>query len=92
MKKLLGAAGILLAVVIAAAAGFVAVLAIRKPDLRPPSAEAVARTPERIARGKYLVENVSDCYGCHADRIAQRYGLPVMPGTATNNCTACATF
>lgn len=27
------------------------------------------------------MENVSDCYGCHAGRIAESYGLPVKPGS-----------
>jgi len=48
--------------------------------LAPPSAEKIQPTPERLARGKYLVENVSDCLGCHSDHITT-YGFPVKPGT-----------
>jgi hypothetical protein len=29
--------------------------------------EVIPRTPERLARGKYLVEGLLQCYGCHSD-------------------------
>jgi mono/diheme cytochrome c family protein len=29
--------------------------------------ETIPRTPERLARGKYLVEGLLQCYGCHSE-------------------------
>jgi len=40
--------------------------------------EVIPRTPERQARGKYLVEGLLQCYGCHSDTdFTQRPGRPV---------------
>jgi hypothetical protein len=35
------------------------------PKMRPLTNRAFERTPERLARGKYLVENVNGCFDCH---------------------------
>lgn len=80
MKKFLKVLGALLLVVIALAAGLVSWLAFRKPAARAVTSARIEATPERLARGKYLVENVTDCLGCHSDHVI-RYGLPVKPGT-----------
>jgi mono/diheme cytochrome c family protein len=37
-------------------------------------------TPARLERGRYLVENVADCFGCHSDVDWKETGLP-RPGT-----------
>jgi mono/diheme cytochrome c family protein len=42
---------------------------------RPLTTRQFERTPERLARGKYLVEGVVNCYDCHS-------GLPSQPPTA----------
>ncbi|MCM3877919.1 MAG: cytochrome C [Thermoanaerobaculia bacterium] len=60
----------------------VAALALRRPAQRPPSAERIERTPDRLARGAYLVEHVSDCLTCHSEVQSDRWGLPLKPGTA----------
>ena len=37
-----------------------------KPAGPPPARKfTIERTPARLARGKYLVQNVADCFGCH---------------------------
>jgi hypothetical protein len=64
--------------ILAPAAGL-AYLYLRKPAQAPPSTVKVAMTPERIARGKYLFENVSDCDGCHSQRDFTRFDGPVVP-------------
>jgi len=48
-----------------------------------PSAETltIERTPERLARGQYLVENVAGCVVCHADRDWNTFSAPVVAGT-----------
>ena len=64
--------GWLVLVVALAAGGLLAFLALRKPAMRPPSTEKIEATPERLARGRYLVENVTHCLGCHSD-------VPIRP-------------
>ncbi len=47
------------------------------PAQRPPTTERVERTPERLARGQYLVEHVSTCLYCHSEHDWTRYTAPV---------------
>jgi len=37
-------------------------------------------TPQRMARGKYLVEGVQGCFGCHSDADWSKPGAPPMAG------------
>jgi len=67
--------GILTGVVVLGGGGLV-ILYLRKPAQAPPSAVRVARTPQRLARGKYLFEAVADCAGCHSPRDFTRVGAP----------------
>lgn len=81
MRKFVRAAGVVfLAVGVVAAAAF-AWLLFRSPAMRPAPAVAIEATPEKIARGRYLANHVSDCFGCHSDHLVDRFGLPVKPGT-----------
>jgi len=80
MKTFFKVIGIVVLVIVALALIAVAWLSMRKPAQRPASAEKIESTPERIARGKYLVENVTDCLGCHSDHI-DTFGYPPKPGT-----------
>lgn len=79
MKTFFKVAGIVLLVIVALAAAGVSWLALRKPAQRPAVAEKVELTPERVARGKYLVNHVSICFDCHSERT-YAYGLPFKPG------------
>jgi hypothetical protein len=72
----------LIALVVVVAGGFIAFLALKPPNRRPPSAEKIAATPARLARGEYLGHHVVDCMGCHSDHLYDRFCLPVKPGTA----------
>ena len=76
--KLLG--GLLLLVVIAAGAG-VAYLFSAFPKADPPASVTIEATPERLARGRYLAENVSGCVTCHSQRDWTKFAGPVKPGT-----------
>ena len=69
---------ILLLVIIAVPAAGLGYLYFRKPAQAPASAIKVAMTPERIARGKVIFQNVSDCDGCHSERDFTRVGGPVV--------------
>ena len=51
------------------------------PDVGPPSDLKVEPTPERLARGEYLVNNVAACVDCHSQRDWSRLSGPVKPGT-----------
>lgn len=80
MKTFFKVSGIVLLTAVALAAIGVSWLALRKPAQRPPAAERIEPTPERLARGKYLVHHVTDCLGCHSDHTLE-FGLPIKPGT-----------
>lgn len=80
MKTFLKVVGGIALFAIALVIGAVTWLALRKPAQRPPSAEKIEATPARLARGRYLVNNVSDCLGCHSDHV-DKFGFPVKPGT-----------
>jgi mono/diheme cytochrome c family protein len=80
MKTFLKIVGGIVLIAVGLIAGGIAWLALRKPASRPASAEKIETTPQRVARGEYLVEHVSDCLGCHSDHI-DRFGYPVKPGT-----------
>jgi mono/diheme cytochrome c family protein len=71
----------ILLVLVVLVGGGLAWLALRSPAMRPPSNEKIASTPERLARGEYLVEHVADCMGCHSDHHWDRFAIPVKAGT-----------
>src|SRR2546427_7544851 len=39
-----------------------------------------AATPQRLARGKYLVDGVMGCFGCHTDQDWSKPGAPPVAG------------
>ncbi len=53
-------------------------LLLRPPSSAPPPDIAVAMTPARIERGKYLFTTLLDCDGCHSERDFSRLGGPVV--------------
>jgi mono/diheme cytochrome c family protein len=80
MKTLLKVLGGIVLIVVALILCALVWLSLKKPAARPASAEKIEATTARLARGKYLVENVSSCVDCHSDHI-QTYAFPVKPGT-----------
>ncbi len=74
-RILLWGACALLAIVVIGGAWAV----MRHPAAAPPKEITVLSTPERIERGQYLFEHLSDCSGCHSDRDFSRLGAPVNP-------------
>ncbi|HYM09364.1 MAG TPA: cytochrome c [Bryobacterales bacterium] len=81
MRKLLRWVVLGLLAVVAVAGVFVLYLFLRPPKMAPPSAVRVEITPARLERGKHIVEIVSDCFGCHAQRDLTRFDAPVIRGT-----------
>jgi len=80
MKTFLKVVGGVVLVVVALIAGGLSWLSLRKPAQNPASPERVEATPARLARGRYVVENVADCLGCHSDHTLA-FSIPVKPGT-----------
>jgi len=70
--------GTLLLLLIVAAAG-AAWLLLRRPSQVAAAGIKVPMTPERIARGKYIFENLADCAGCHSERDFSRVAGPEVP-------------
>jgi mono/diheme cytochrome c family protein len=75
LKKILGALALITILVAGAGFGY---LYYRKPAMAPPGGMKVEMTPERIARGKHLFQNVMDCDGCHSQHDESRFGRPVI--------------
>ncbi|HXW16333.1 MAG TPA: cytochrome C, partial [Terriglobia bacterium] len=50
------------------------------PRARPLTNRKFEATPERLAGGKYLTENVLDCFACHSQRDWTKHDAPVVPG------------
>ena len=50
------------------------------PRARPLTNRTFERTPERLARGKYLAENFG-CFDCHAEREWTKHDAPLIEGT-----------
>ena len=50
------------------------------PRARPLTSRTFERTPERLARGKYLVEGVAGCADCHSPHDWAQHDEPILPG------------
>ena len=68
------------AFVVFLAAAAIAFLAVRGPNSVPPSSVKIEMTEARLARGKYLYENLMHCNGCHGQNDYTRFAAPVIPG------------
>ena len=53
---------------------------VLSPRSRPALDVHAPHTPEAIARGKYLVDNVTGCLGCHSQIDEATSGEPPLPG------------
>src|SRR5262245_64855129 len=49
------------------------------PHARPLTTRRFAPTPERLARGTYLVKHVTPCMECHAPHRWAEHEAPVVP-------------
>jgi mono/diheme cytochrome c family protein len=81
MKRLLRFLFMLVAVLVVAGLAGVGYLFARYPDVPPAENVTIERTPERVARGEYLVRHVTMCVDCHSVRDETTYAMPVKPGT-----------
>jgi len=74
-KKILGVTVLMVIVGVAALFGY---LYTRQAATAPSLAIKVEMTPERIERGRYIFQFISDCDGCHSEREMGRFGGPVV--------------
>ena len=85
MNKLGKTLGVVFAVlVLVVAAGITFTIGWRPfigPRTRPLNARRFQSTPERLARGQYLVLNVTDCMSCHAEHDWTAHDAPILPNT-----------
>jgi hypothetical protein len=51
------------------------------PQARTLTARKFESTPARLARGAYIVNNVSDCIDCHAEHDWTQHDAPLVPNT-----------
>lgn len=52
------------------------------PSLRAPAPGEFPRTAARVARGRYLAENVAACVNCHSPKDFAAVGAPAIKGRA----------
>jgi hypothetical protein len=50
------------------------------PRVRPLTSRSFERTPQRLARGEYLVKNVSPCLDCHSPHDWTKHDAPILTG------------
>lgn len=51
------------------------------PSARELTDRTFAPTPERLDRGRYLTENLLNCFACHSDRDWVQHDAPLVGGT-----------
>jgi hypothetical protein len=82
VEKMLGLVLAVLALILAAGMTFtVGWRPFFGPRARPLAARKFQSTPERLTRGQYLVRNVIDCMGCHAEHDWTVHDAPILPKT-----------
>lgn len=77
--KLLKWVGIAVAAVLVLFGAAIGGLKLKGPNSRPAPELEIEATDERLARGKYLVENVVACAHCHSEMQRDLWGVPPNP-------------
>ncbi len=81
MKIFLKILGGLALALVAALAGGILYFNTAFPKVSPAENIRIESSPARLARGKYLVENVTGCLGCHSSRQLDQFNFPLKEGT-----------
>lgn len=81
MKKILKYLFYVLVGLVVIVAGLLTYVKVALPNVGPAENLTVERTPERIARGKYLANNIMVCMDCHSTRDWSKFSGPLTPGT-----------
>src|SRR5262245_32157219 len=70
------------AVALAGVGAWVTWIVVEYPNIPDPFPITHAQpSPQKIARGSYLFNNVARCVDCHSTRDWSKYAAPVVPGT-----------
>ena len=78
LKRMALASLLIVSVAAAAALGWFVAAYPRIPE---PPRLSDTRSPQKVARGEYLFNNVARCVDCHSTRDWNKYAAPVVPGT-----------
>jgi mono/diheme cytochrome c family protein len=79
-KKLIIVVGALTVILVVGISLAAAWRPIMGPRTRALTNRTFLRTPERLARGKYLVESVNGCMDCHSPHDWTRHDAPIVAG------------
>ena len=75
------------AFVLTISVGIMFYLIVKEPRMRELKNLRIESTPERIARGEYLANNLLSCVHCHTQRDHDDYSLPAVgPAFAGGDC------
>src|SRR5665213_816165 len=77
-KKVLLYAVIIIVLIIVSVLSYVT---LALPNVGDPENITIALTPQRIARGEYLANHVTQCVDCHSKRDWSKFGAPLVAGT-----------
>ena len=84
MKRLLKVGGMILVVIALLLVGAITMTIGWRPFIgpkaRPLTGRKFERTPERLKRGEYLVENLG-CFDCHSEHDWTKHPAPMIEGT-----------
>ena len=81
MKKVIKILVYILALIVVAIIVLVTYVKLALPNVGKPEQISIERTPERIARGKYLANSVTVCIDCHSTRDWNQFSGPIIEGT-----------
>ena len=81
MKKFFKALKIIVILLIIVIAGGLTFFYSTFPKVSAAKELKVEITPERLERGKYLANHVTNCIDCHSQRDFTKFAGPVIPGT-----------
>ena len=81
MKKVIKILVYALALIVVASIVLVTYVKLALPNVGKPEQISIERTPERIARGKYLANSVTVCIDCHSTRDWNQFSGPIIEGT-----------
>jgi len=81
MKKVIKILVYTLALIVVAIIVLVTYVKQALPNVGKPEKISIERTPERIARGKYLANSVTVCIDCHSTRDWNQFSGPIIEGT-----------
>ena len=81
MKKILKIFLILILIIVVGITCLLTYFKVALPDVGDAPELKIEATPELLARGEYLANNVVGCVECHATRDFTKFAGPIVPGS-----------